>query len=66
MLLDEFIADTGNKSIKAAIEADKTLGGVADHVMVTRCDAYRLFERQGSSMVLGAEWEVEILARGDT
>ena len=64
--LDAFIADIGTSSIKAAIEDDRTLGGVVEFVRVTRCDAYRMFERQGSSAVLGAEWEVEVLARGDT
>ena len=64
--LDKFIASAGATSIKAAIESDKTLDGLVDNVRVTRCDAYRVFERQGSSAVLGAEWQVEVLATGAT
>jgi hypothetical protein len=29
------------------------------------CSGYRVYERPGAAAVLGAEWRVRVLARGD-
>lgn len=62
--LDLMLASAGAKSVKAAIESDSTLGGVAAGLRVTQCTGYRVFERPGSGAMLGAEWEVEVWAEG--
>lgn len=64
--LDGMIASSGASSIKAAVESDRTLGGAVDDLRVTRCTGYRVFAREGGAGVLGAEWEVQVIARGDT
>ena len=58
--LDGYLAPSGSGSVKAAIESDITLGGVAQNLHVTRCSGYRLYGEQ--SNILGAEWAVEIRA----
>src|SRR6266540_6294617 len=40
--LDAFIAESGEKSIKAAIEADPTLGGLVDDLIVQGTSDYGL------------------------
>ncbi len=60
MVLDELLATTGAHSVKAAIEADKTLGGATDDLIVRRCISYQEYQRVDGSMALGAEWIVEI------
>lgn len=62
--LDRMLATTGVESIKAALESDPTLGGAVDDLRVTGCSGYRLFSRDGGQSVLGAEWQVEVLAAG--
>lgn len=64
--LDGMLASSGASSIKAAVEADPTLGGVVEDLRVTRCTGYRVFAREGGAGVLGAEWEVSIVARGES
>lgn len=63
--LDRMLASSGDYSVKAAIEADKTLGGACDALKVTGCSGYRVFSRDGAPGVLGAEWQVEVYATGD-
>lgn len=61
MKLDSYIDPTGPGSIKSLVEVDRTLGGLCDHVQVTRCSGYRVYERQkGANAVLGAEWTVVV------
>lgn len=62
--LDRMLAGDGAFSIKAAIEADRTLGGACSDAHVTECTGYRVYERIGAGSVLGAEWTVEVLAPG--
>lgn len=62
--LDAYIASSGADSIKAALESDPTLAGAAEDVHVTGCSGYRVYERGGQAAVLGAEWQVEVLALG--
>jgi hypothetical protein len=62
--LDEFLDGSGAKSVKQAVESDRTLGGSVATARVTRSTAYRVVLRDGGGPVLMAEWEVEVLARG--
>lgn len=69
-----FLASDGPTSIKAAIESDLTLGGLADDLWVKECTGEKGFLREiaaGSSgrgsaqgPLLGAEWTVEVLLNG--
>jgi hypothetical protein len=60
-LLDRMLASKGTESVKAAIEADQSLGGLASGVTVTRTSGYRTY-RIGSGQVeaLGAEWNLTV------
>lgn len=60
ILLDELLATSGTSSIKAAIEADKTLGGAAEDLIVRRCISYQEYQRTDGTLALGAEWLVEV------
>lgn len=57
--LDAYI--TGASSIKAAIEADRTLGGKADTCRVTQMRNYSAVS-VGEVLYLGAEFDVEVIA----
>lgn len=60
MVLDELISTNGPHSVKQAIEADKTLGGATDDLMVERCLSYQEYQRVDGTLVLGAEWIVQV------
>lgn len=60
-VLDPYLSPTGTNSIKAAIEADPSLGGVVDSVRVTGWGAYGQYVF-GDVTLLGAEINVEIFA----
>lgn len=61
--LDLYLAPSGGYSIKAAIESDRTLGGVVSNLRVTQVSGYRVYaDDRGAN--LGAEWTVEIYASG--
>ncbi|HEU4422063.1 MAG TPA: hypothetical protein VFR67_05925 [Pilimelia sp.] len=60
-LLDGYLADSGPTSVKAAIEADPTLGGLVDDLAVTGWSGHRLYEIGGVDYY-GAELTVVILA----
>jgi hypothetical protein len=59
-VLDELLATNGGHSVKAALEADKTLGGTVDCLIVRRCVSYLEYQRMDGSTALGAEWLVEV------
>lgn len=63
-LLDEFLAPAGDKSIKEAIESDRTLNGVVDDLRVTRVDSYREYAVNNRLAALGAEWRVSVFVDG--
>lgn len=46
--LDAFLADEGPSSVKVALEADPTLGGLVDDLAVQGWDGYRMFEVAGT------------------
>lgn len=57
--IDEFVV--GPNSVKAAIEADRTLGGTADTCRVTEMRNYGQVSI-GDVVYLGVEFEVEVVA----
>ena len=60
--LDELLARTGTTSLKVAVEADRTLGGVVDDLRVTNASGYRTYAHQSGQVHLGCEWTIEIIA----
>ena len=64
------VADIGSQKkldslidqIPALIESDRTLGGVAQDVFVEGCNGYLEYSRPDGSTVLGAEWQVLVVA----
>lgn len=58
-LLDDYLAPTGAKSIKAALEADETLGGQIQTLHVTDATGETVFNREQGGPVLGSQWTVE-------
>lgn len=58
--LDELLDTKGAHSVKAAIESDKTLGGAAEDLIVRRCISYQEYQRADGTLLLGAEWIVEV------
>jgi hypothetical protein len=56
--LDGFVS--GENSVKAAIEADRTLGGAADTCRVTSMRNYQQVS-VGETVYLGVEFEVEVV-----
>lgn len=61
--LDGYLAGSGSGSVKAALESDRTLGGVAQTLRVTDVDGYGVYEVAGMQYV-GAEFTVTVWAAG--
>lgn len=59
--LDEYLAPTGANSVKALIEADKTLGGVVQDVHVQSASGYTLTATQGG-LALWCDWSIRVFA----
>lgn len=66
LLLDAMCAPTGASSVKAALEADRTLGGVVGdlHVLEQLPGALYTHPNTGSQMLL-VEWRVKVLVTGN-
>lgn len=62
MKLDEYLAPSGARSVKVALESDVTLGGTVDDLHVTEQSGYQTWAREGHPFVLGADWMVEVYA----
>lgn len=62
--LMRFIAPTGSESVKAAVESDVTLGGVADDLRVVSFIGPFTFPRDGGAPLYGGDWRVEVWADG--
>lgn len=60
--LDSYISPSGTKSLKVAIEADPSLGGVVDFVRVKSVREYGEHEANGLQF-FGAAIEIEVTAR---
>lgn len=68
LLLDEYMAPTGPRSVKQAVERDPLLGGLADDTWVEECSgaitySFDLVSTGGAQRpsLLGAEWTVRII-----
>ena len=61
--LDAYLAPSGAQSVKAALEGDRTLGGVAETLNVSGFSGYGVYEVADQPYV-GAEFTVDIYARG--
>lgn len=61
IFLDELLNPTGPRSVKTAIESDRTLGGIADNVWAKRVSGYRLLDRPGGTQLIMVEFSVEVL-----
>lgn len=65
VVLDAMSAPSGSGSVKAALEADKTLGGLVQSLHVTEQTAGRVVDIPGSgSPMLLVEWRVQVLGLG--
>lgn len=62
-LLAEYASQTGDKSIRAALEADKTLGGIVDDLVVDDFDPTGL-DDVGLAGYVGGIFNVRVLASG--
>lgn len=66
--LDKMLAPDGASSVKAAVESDRTLGGIVDDLRVVRHTGYQIYQRpnlgSGTSQgqLISAEWTVEVYA----
>jgi hypothetical protein len=63
-LLDKYLAPSGAQSVKAVIEADRTLGGAVHDLRVTRSGGYQSFLLEGRGPILAADWSIEVYAAG--
>lgn len=63
-MLDELMAPTSTKSVKALIEADPQLGGACDDLIVDHVGEYRTYIFEGRPSLLGAEWSITLLVEG--
>ncbi len=59
-LLDKWLADSGPFSVKAAVEADPTLDGVADWALVVRATGSQTFQLQNTVSALGTDFTVQV------
>jgi hypothetical protein len=62
--LDPYLAGSGSRSIKAAIESDKTLGGACSDLRVIGHEGEQPYNVEGQPPALGAEFRVEVTAHG--
>lgn len=63
--LDQLLNPTGATSMKAAVEADTTLGGKVDDLRVVIATGYQVYALNGQAgLVVGCEWTVHIVALG--
>jgi hypothetical protein len=59
--LDDYLSDEGSNSISQVLEADSTLGGAVDDLMVLGGSDYGMVDVGGGQMLAGAV-EIDILA----
>lgn len=60
--IDEYLSNSGPNSIEAAIDADPSLGGMADSTSVTGWSEYAQLIDVAGGQLLGARIDVEVLA----
>lgn len=56
MLLDRYLAADGEFSVKEAVEADTTLGGLVQDLHVTGATGETSYAREQGGPVLGSDW----------
>ena len=61
-LLSRFVQASGTGSMKAAIESDRTLGGIADDLRVTGYLGDTIITLPNGAEYLTGQWTVEVLA----
>jgi hypothetical protein len=59
-LLNGFMDALGPKSIKQAIEADSSLGGIVSDLQVLGCSGQQRFVRDNGPPLWGADWSVQV------
>ena len=62
--LDLMLAPSGATSIKAAVETDRTLGGLEVDARVVSASGYRVYVQADGNPVLGCEWSCTVIATG--
>lgn len=63
-LLDTFYDPSGERSIVAAIESDRTLGGLAEEVQVTGAGPYEVLLTQDNRATLTVDFTVLVIVDG--
>lgn len=66
ILLDDLLAETGDRSILAALEADPTLGGVAEDLIVTEAMQPRILVTADNKALLTSDLMVTVYVDGST
>lgn len=66
VFLDELLDETGPRSVPAALEADPTLGGVAQDVVVREAARAEIQSTVGNMLMLTSDWTVTVLVNGST
>jgi hypothetical protein len=61
-----FLDPVGDRSVRQAIEADKTLGGVCDRVQVMSCSGLAVGVTQDNQPRLTSAWAVRIILDGSS
>lgn len=64
LVMDAFLAGSGSSSIKAAVEKDRTLGGLVADARVVRVDGYGQYPLRDVGQVLGCHIHVVIYCTG--
>lgn len=59
-LLDGWMGTNGT-GVKAALEADRTLGGICDDLIVRSVGNYQSYVLAGGQQVIGADWTVDVI-----
>ncbi len=63
-ILDGWLNGSGSLSVKAAVEADRTLGGKVFDSEVMSAGNYRQIKLTDGTVLLGCEWQIRVLNRG--
>ena len=61
--LDDFLASDGERSIKAALEADRTLDGICFEAFVASAEGPKVYTHNGVDY-LGCQFRVQVTGRG--
>lgn len=66
ILLDELLDETGPRSVVAALEADPTLGGVAQDVTVDTAASAQPQQTLEGLVLLTSDWTARVFVNGST